>query len=126
MANLFKEKGTVMVELGGMAFPFHYLSDRGVIEVVRVCMGLEPMCVAEARGSKGKKVDEDEVLAKSARTMLTPEGMEWATRNRPKRASREALIPEVAPWVFVWSSLARRCQRTQLKRESSRRGSEGA
>lgn len=99
MANLYHDGGKLMAEVAGMGIPFEYLTGYGVAEVVRVCLGLEPLCVAEARGSKGKGVNEGEVLAKMAGKILTEEGLEWAKRNRPKAAPVDArlLIPEVAP-----------------------------
>ena len=88
-----------MAELAGMVFPFELLSDYGTMELVRVCMGLEPLCVAEARGTAGKSIDDGEVLTAMASKLLTPEGLEWAKANRPKACRKEAalLIPEVCP-----------------------------
>jgi hypothetical protein len=97
MADLYHtDKGVLIAELAGTEVPFRYLTGYGVAEFTRILLGLEPLCVMDTRGGKGKSVDSDTALSKSASKLMTPEGLLWAKKHR--HAKPQCLVvSEVTP-----------------------------
>ncbi len=89
MAGIFHQKDgnkrVLMADLAGTVIPFKHLSDEGVVDVLRVCLGLEARCKERGK-AKGNDMEK----------LLTPEGMKWAT-EKAKALDKSYLVAEVGP-----------------------------